>query len=163
MKDHVTVVVPDKIIIVNNIGMQFSFEHPENLHAIQWHDGAGHIEYKDGTNAPIESYEKEVQPYVVLWEAEKARIEAEQAAAEAEALAAYNSEEARFSRLRTERDNRMIATDFAVLPDYPIDSDLLEKVKAYRQYLRDLPSLEGAPWDGGGPETPWPVNPLTAE
>ena len=27
---------------------------------------------------------------------------------------------------------------------------------AYKQALRDLPAQPGAPWDGGGPETPWP-------
>lgn len=72
------------------------------------------------------------------------------------------SEEELFSDLRANRDHRLNKTDYLMQPDYPIDSDLLEKVKAYRQYLRDLPSLEGAPWDGGGPETPWPVNPLEA-
>lgn len=29
-------------------------------------------------------------------------------------------------------------------------------VQAYRQALRDIPAQEGAPWDGGGKETPWP-------
>ena len=30
----------------------------------------------------------------------------------------------------------------------------------YRQKLRDLPKEDGAPWDGGGEETPWPINPV---
>lgn len=162
MKERVTVVAEDKLIIVNGDGLEFDFEHPKNLHAIQWHDGAGHIEYKDSANKPIESYEKEVQPYVALWEAEKARLEAEQAAAEAAALAEYNSEEARFARLREERDARLAATDYYIMPDYPASEESKAAVMAYRQALRDLPSLEGAPWDGGGEETPWPVNPLDA-
>ncbi|MDY0204729.1 MAG: phage tail assembly chaperone [Desulfovibrio desulfuricans] len=32
-------------------------------------------------------------------------------------------------------------------------------IKAYRQFLRDLPAQEGAPWDGGGELTPWPELP----
>ncbi|MFI3272771.1 MAG: phage tail assembly chaperone [Pseudomonadota bacterium] len=30
----------------------------------------------------------------------------------------------------------------------------------YRQELRDLPSEDGFPWDGGGYDTPWPVEPV---
>ena len=85
----------------------------------------------------------------------------QQAAAEAEAarLAEYNSEEARFERLRSERDRRLAATDYLLMPDYPLDDTLKENVQAYRQALRDLPSQEGSPWDGGGEETPWPEIP----
>jgi hypothetical protein len=32
-------------------------------------------------------------------------------------------------------------------------------IKAYRQFLRDLPAQEGAPFDGGGELTPWPHMP----
>ena len=45
------------------------------------------------------------------------------------------------------------------MPDYPISDDQRAVVQAYRQALRDLPSQEGAPWDGGGEETPWPELP----
>ena len=30
----------------------------------------------------------------------------------------------------------------------------------YRQELRNLPSKEGFPWDGGGELTPWPIKPV---
>lgn len=33
------------------------------------------------------------------------------------------------------------------------------EVLAYIQALRDLPAQEGAPFDGGGDETPWPTKP----
>lgn len=75
---------------------------------------------------------------------------------------AFRKNAAYLHSLRLRRDSLLAETDYLVQPDYPIDSDMLEQVKAYRQYLRDLPSLEGAPWDGGGPETPWPANPLEA-
>lgn len=64
-----------------------------------------------------------------------------------------------FQQLRTERDRRLAATDFLLMPDYPISDDQRAVVQAYRQALRDLPAQEGAPWDGGGEETPWPELP----
>ena len=42
------------------------------------------------------------------------------------------------------------------MQDYPLDNTHKEAVRHYRQALRDLPSQEGAPWDGGGESTPWP-------
>ena len=67
------------------------------------------------------------------------------------------SDEELFTQLRIARDSRIVATDYMVLSDYPIDDAKLAVVKEYRQALRDLPQQEGAPWDGGGEETPWPV------
>lgn len=64
-----------------------------------------------------------------------------------------------FSKLRTERDRRLAATDFLLMPDYPISGDQRAVVQAYRQALRDLPAQEGAPWDGGAEDTPWPEIP----
>lgn len=68
-----------------------------------------------------------------------------------------------FASLRAERDRRIAATDYLVCVDYPLDSGSgREEVLAYRAALRDLPALAGAPWDGGGPETPWPALPQAA-
>ena len=64
-----------------------------------------------------------------------------------------------FQQLRAERDRRLAATDYLLMPDYPLDDTLKGAVQAYRQALRDLPSQEGAPWDGGGEATPWPEIP----
>ena len=64
-----------------------------------------------------------------------------------------------FQQLRTERDRRLTATDYLLMQDYPLDNPLKEAVQLYRQALRDLPSQEGAPWDGGGKGTPWPELP----
>lgn len=65
-----------------------------------------------------------------------------------------------FLSLRGARDMRIAATDFLFMPDYPISTESLAQVKAYRQTLRDLPGQEGAPWDGGGELTPWPIKPV---
>lgn len=157
----VTVVPADNLIIVDGKALVFTFDAPANMHALQWREDQGHTEWTDGPNKPLttEDYDDQVAPFVDLWQAEKARID--QAAAEAEAawLAEYNSETARFERLRAERDRRIAATDFLLMQDYPIPEDQRAAVQAYRQALRDLPAQEGAPWDGGAEKTPWPESP----
>lgn len=62
-----------------------------------------------------------------------------------------------FTTLRMARNDRLTATDYMMCVDFPISEKQLENVKAYRQALRDLPEQDGAPWDGGGKKTPWPV------
>lgn len=163
---RVTVVPADRLVIVDGQALTFDFNAPGRMHALQWDGLQGHIEWDGSGHEPprnelltADSYADRIAPYVKLWEEEKARLE--QAAAEAEAarLAEYNSEAARFERLRAERDRRLTATDYLLMQDYPIPADQLTAVQAYRQALRDLPAQEGAPWDGGGDETPWPELP----
>ena len=162
----VTVVPSDSLIIVDGYALCFEYAAPDGMHALQWDGEGGHIEWLGSEKNPprnelltADSYADRIAPYVKLWEEEKARLE--QAAAEAEAvrLAEYNSEAARFERLRAERDRRLVATDYLLMPDYPLDDTLKGAVQAYRQALRDLPAQEGAPWDGGGEKTPWPAAP----
>lgn len=154
----VTVVPADSLIIVDGAALVFLFDAPENLHALQWHGNKGHTEWTDGPNRPLVSddYDDQVAPFVRLWQDEKTRLEQAAADAEAARLAEYNSEAARFERLRAERDRRLTATDYLLMQDYPLDNTHKEAVRLYRQALRDLPSQEGAPWDGGGESTPWP-------
>ena len=71
------------------------------------------------------------------------------------------SSEQLLDMLRNARDARIVATDKYLLADYPINPEALEAVKTYRQALRNLPAQPGAPWDGGGEETPWPELPKT--
>lgn len=160
---RVTVVPADRLVIVDGQALTFDFNAPERMHALQWDGKQGHIEWLGYGHEPprnelltADIYADQIAPYVKMWEEEKARLE--QAAAEAEAvrLAEYNSEAARFERLRAERDRRLTATDYLLMQDYPLDNTHKEAVRLYRQALRDLPSQEGAPWDGGGESTPWP-------
>lgn len=59
--------------------------------------------------------------------------------------------------VRAERDRRITATDYLVMPDYPISQEKLEEIKVYRQALRDLPEQPGFPWNGpDDPACPWP-------
>lgn len=163
---RVTVVPADRLVIVDGQALTFEFSAPWRMHALQWDGKQGHIEWKGNGHEPprnellaADSYSERVMPYVRLWEEEKARLEKAAAEAEAARLAEYNSDAARFERLRAERDRRLTATDYLLMPDYPISDYQRAVVQAYRQALRDLPAQEGAPWDGGGDETPWPELP----
>ena len=160
-KVTVIVVPADNLIIVDGKALVFPFDAPANLHALQWRVDSGHTEWTDAPNQPLEAadYDGQVAPFVELWQAEKARLEKAAAKAEAARLAQYNSDAARFERLRTERDRRIAATDYLLMQDYPLQEDQRTAVQAYRQALRDLPAQDGAPWDGGGEATPWPAAP----
>ena len=161
MKQHVTIVPSDNLVIVDGEALRFDFKAPEGVHAIQWHDGSGHVEWtgKNNTDMKETDYEAQVAPFGELWEEEKARLDEEAAAAEAARIAEYNSEESRAARIRSERDLRLGATDYLVTVDYPLDAEKLELVKTYRQALRDIPQQEGFPWSGEVDDQaiPWPV------
>lgn len=172
MKQHVTVVSSDRLIIVDGIALCFDFSAPENMHALQWHEGSGHIEWTDDINHPLtpDDYEADVAPFVALWEAEKARLDEEAAAAEAARIAEYNSPEARAARIRSERNRRLDATTWLVerhkeQTTGAIKTSITEKdynaLLAYRQALRDLPQQQGFPWHGdvNALDVPWPLMP----
>lgn len=168
MKRHVTVVPSDKLIIVDGVVLCFDFSAPENMHALQWHEGSGHIEWTDDINRPLTpaDYAEDVAPFVALWEAEKAQLDEEAAAAEAARLAEYNSEESRAARIRAERDRRLDATTWLVERhkeqtagniETSITGEDYAALLTYRQALRDLPQQEGFPWEGpDDPKCPWP-------
>ena len=112
MKQHVTVVPSDHLVFVDGFALCFDFSAPENMHALQWHEGSGHIEWTDDINHPLTpaDYAEDVAPFVALWEAEKARRDEKAAAAGAARIAEYNSEPARAARIRAERDRRGLHT-----------------------------------------------------
>ena len=57
-------------------------------------------------------------------------------------------------RARNKRDALISETDYLLMPDYPIDPESLEAVKAYRQALRDVPAQEGFPSSIVWPDLP---------
>ena len=90
MKTHVTVIPSDGIISVDGEVLFLDSIKSETFHALQWHDGTGHVEPGDGLpneELSADDYEERVAPFVALWETEKERLTAEAAAAEE----AYNS------------------------------------------------------------------------
>ena len=72
MKEHVTVIPADSIIIVNGLSYKCEFTVDEGVHALQWHNGAGELEvYENGipSNVPITDYDEQVKPFVDIWQA----------------------------------------------------------------------------------------------
>ena len=59
--------------------------------------------------------------------------------------------------IRAKRDKLLDATDWAVLPDSPLDEPSQTALKAYRQALRDVPQQVGFPGN-----ITWPEMPVTA-
>ena len=76
MKQHVTVIPSDRLIIVDGASLRFAFDTPADLHALQWHEGRGEMEWTDDINHPLTpaDYADDVAPFVALWETEKARL-----------------------------------------------------------------------------------------
>lgn len=57
-------------------------------------------------------------------------------------------------QVRLERDRRIAATDYYMMPDYPSDPNNIEEMKVYRQALRDIPKREGFPSKFTWPDVP---------
>ena len=83
---NVTVVPSDRLIIVDGEALSFPYDAPEGLHALQWSGETGHMEIRGKNNIELveSDYAGTVAPFVALWEAEKARLDAQAQAAEAE-------------------------------------------------------------------------------
>ena len=59
-----------------------------------------------------------------------------------------------WSLVRTKRDRLIAETDYAIMPDYPINDDQRADVTAYRQALRDIPETFESPDKVEWPEKP---------
>lgn len=59
---------------------------------------------------------------------------------------------------RAQRDQLLASTDWAVLPDSPLDEVAQTALKTYRQALRDVPQQSGFPWAITWPEMPTVVH-----
>ena len=108
---------------------------PSNVHAVQWSDSSGEIEYNDGTPNQIIS---ELGIY-------------------SQAQTDYNNETQRvaaardyWEELRTKRNQLRAETDYLALSDVTFSTDML----TYRQALRDLPANTS---DAANPV--WPTKP----
>jgi hypothetical protein len=56
--------------------------------------------------------------------------------------------------IRAERDRRIAACDYLMIPDYPLSPESRAAWEAYRQALRDVPSQDGFPNAVVWPEPP---------
>ena len=64
------------------------------------------------------------------------------------------TEEEKSDQVRARRDGLMAATDYLMMPDYPLDAETKAAVMEYRQALRDLPQHPGFPNAVIWPEIP---------
>lgn len=71
------------------------------------------------------------------------------------------------AQIRAERNRRLKATDYALLPDSPLSAEARAAFSEYRQALRDIPEADGFPWGGWSIDAdaeamalvPWPAEP----
>ncbi len=99
---QVTVIPADGTIIVDGVPLCFPFAAPPDVHALQWKNGTGHIEYTTGAINKVlleGDYTTVVLPFVWLWEAEKNRTEEEERRREEDAKRPPTLEEARAAAL----------------------------------------------------------------
>lgn len=76
MYSKVTVIPADNFISVDGQPLFFEYTAPTNLHALQWHNGSGHMEWTGSANTELklDDYKASVLPYILLWEAENTRL-----------------------------------------------------------------------------------------
>lgn len=152
------VIVPsDKYISVDNEGFlniqQDLSWIPENVHAVQWYDTWGEVEYNDGSpNERIEELGIFVQA-IQNHSSEIQRIKDEADAAEA--ARDY------WSELRNLRDQRLTTSDWTQVADVQLTDAQKLSWQVYRQALRDLPEniTDPKPLVLDPNHSDWPVKP----
>ena len=61
------------------------------------------------------------------------------------------------ANIRNERGMELEQSDWTVLPDAPLSTDMLNKYKTYRQELRDV--TKQASFNNAEPSVTWPTRP----
>jgi hypothetical protein len=123
-----------------------------NIHAVQWYNTFGEVEYNDGTpNERIEElgvYEQAV----IDFNNEKQRIE----------IATELDTDGYWEELRSLRDQKLIRSDWTQISDSPLSEQKKEEWSIYRQALRELPEniTEPKPLVLDLSHPNWPVPPL---
>ena len=146
------VIIPsDRIIgigttILSGIGTDMSWI-PSDVHAVHWDGSSGEIEYNDGkANLDITSigiysqaettFDNEIQ--------RKKDLDDEY----------LNSSTFLWMKLRSERDNLLLSSDFTQLGDIGLSESKKTQWINYRQELRDLPANTSDPANPNWPTKP---------
>ena len=146
------VIIPsDRIIgigstILSGIGTDMSWI-PSDVHAVHWDGSSGEIEYNDGKpNLDITSIGIYSQAETTLNNEIQRRKDLDD-----EYL---NSSTFLWMKLRNERDNLLLSSDFTQLGDIGLSESKKTEWINYRQALRDLPA------NTSDPASPnWPTKP----
>ena len=96
---------------------------------------------------PTDAIEITYDEYVALLAGQSAgqRIEADEHGRPVLRDAPAPDNDALADAARARRDALITATDYLLMPDYPISAAQLADIRAYRQALRDLPLQTGFP------------------
>ena len=132
---RITIIPSDKTICIDgdfllSIQQDISWV-PENIHAVQWYNTWGEVEYTD--DSPNERIEELgiYQQAVIDFNNELKRIEDEQKAQEAS--------RDYWEELRSLRNQRLTQYDWTQVYDAPLTELQKTAWQTYRQQLRDLP------------------------
>jgi len=139
-----TIISQDKTVYKNNKAfnkLNLSTV-PSNIHALQWNETQGHIEFNDNKpNEIITELPSWANDCLAEWEvanAHELNLLAELNKPIIEANIIYTDQE-KLAHIRVQRDKRLLDSDWTQLLDAPASIDK-EAWAVYRQLLRDLPS-----------------------
>ena len=146
------VIIPsDRIIgigttIISGIGTDLSWI-PSDVHAVHWDGSSGEIEYNDGkANLDITSLGIYSQAETTFNNEIQRRKDLDD-----EYL---NSNTFLWMKLRSERDNLLLSSDFTQLGDIGLSESKKTEWVNYRQALRDLPANTSDPANPNWPTKP---------
>jgi uncharacterized protein YjiS (DUF1127 family) len=146
------VIIPsDRIIgigttIISGIGTDMSWI-PSDVHAVHWDGSSGEIEYNDGkANLDITSIGIYSQAETTFNNEIQRRKDLDD-----EYL---NSSTFLWMKLRSERDNLLLSSDFTQLGDIGLSESKKTEWINYRQALRDLPANTSDPANPNWPTKP---------
>ena len=146
------VIIPsDRIIgigttIISGIGTDMSWI-PSDVHAVHWDGSSGEIEYNDGkANLDITSIGIYSQAETTFNNEIQRRKDLDD-----EYL---NSNTFLWMKLRSERDNLLLSSDFTQLGDIGLSESKKTEWINYRQALRDLPANTSDPANPNWPTKP---------
>tara|TARA_B100001564_G_scaffold16989_1_gene13049 strand:+ start:218 stop:676 length:459 start_codon:yes stop_codon:yes gene_type:complete len=151
MNTSLVIIVSDKTIgigttIISGIGTDLSWI-PSDVHAVHWNGTSGEIEYNDGkANLGITSigiysqaetsFNNEIQRQKDLGDA------------------SVSQSSFLWEKLRNERDNLLLFSDFTQLGDIGLSDSKKAEWVTYRKALRDLPANTSDPANPNWPTKP---------
>ena len=151
MNTSLVIITSDKIIgigttTISGIGTDMSWI-PSNVHAVHWDGSSGEIEYNDGTaNLGITSIGIYSQADTTFNNEIQRRKDLNDEFT--------NSSSFLWMKLRNERDNLLLFSDFTQLSDTGLTDSKKAEWVTYRKSLRDLPA------NTSNPANPtWPTKP----
>ena len=146
------VIIPsDRIIgigttIISGIGTDLSWI-PSDVHAVHWDGSSGEIEYNDGkANLDITSIGIYSQAETTFNNEIQRRKDRDDEY--------VNSSTFLWMKLRSERDNLLLSSDFTQLGDIGLSESKKTEWINYRQALRDLPANTSDPANPNWPTKP---------